>query len=99
MAAGLPTTIVLGATATDNGGNTTVSEVSLKLLAQQAKIAETTGIDGEYALVLASWQGQSLVGREVQFRINGIVVTEKVPWEAGGADEHSLAISPSATSG
>lgn len=92
VAGGLPSKIVLAATATDHAGNTKAAQVTLELLGRQVMIEETTVVGGNYTLLVGALQGQSFDGRTVYFRVNGIPVRSTGTWLQGGGDELLLSI-------
>ena len=72
--------------------NTTVTEVSLRLLAQKVMLDETTVVDGNYTLLVGVLQGRSFAGRTVHFRVNGAPVASSGTWLQGGGDEQTLKV-------
>jgi len=83
--------ITLEAMATDNGGNTSTTSISLEVLGQQVLVGEATvSDDGNYALNVSALQGQNFAGKTIRFRVGGVAVSPIGFWEQGGGTELPL---------
>lgn len=80
----------LEATATDDGGQTSTTSISLVLLGPQVQVGEATVADGSYTLFVSPLQGQNFTGKTIHFRVGGIAVSQTGSWEQGGGTELPL---------
>ena len=54
------------------------------------EVASTTTRNGNYTLQITQPPGQDFVGKEITFRVNGLIANEKAVWKIGGGGELDL---------